>query len=102
MHHSNFSQKNGTNAEKHATTWIHQIKTSVPNNLYLKNRSQDIPYVVYPTVYGDRDQQLQVQPQSEESLSLLVANVVDHTGFIQLRLQLVSQIPWNYKEQRPQ
>lgn len=72
-------------------------------HLFTKNvRSDNIPYVVYPTINGYRDQQLQVKPQSEESVSLLVADVVDHAGFIQLCFQLVSQISWNYKEQRPQ
>ncbi len=59
-----------------------------------KQTDDVIPDVVYPTVYGHRDQQLQVEPQSEE-VGLLIADVMDHTGFIQLRLQLVSQIPWN-------
>lgn len=78
------------------------MKTSVPDNRYMKDRTQNLPYVVYPTVYGYRDQQLQVKPQSEESVSLLVADVVDHAGFIQLRLQLVSQVSWNCKEQHLQ
>lgn len=57
-----------------------------------------IPDVIYPTVYGHRDQQLQVEPQGEEGVCLLIADVMDHTGFVQLRLQLVSQIPWNCNE----
>lgn len=60
----------------------------------------DRPDVVDPTVDGHGDQQLQVEPQREEALSLLVADVVDHRGFVQLGLQLVSQISWNYREQR--
>lgn len=77
-------------------------ETSVRDNPSTKDRTQNIPYVVYPTVYGYGDQQLQVKPQSEERVSLLVADVVDHAGFIQLGLQLVSQISWNCKEQRLQ
>lgn len=65
-----------------------------------KGRTLDKPDVVYPTVYGHGDQQLQVEPQREEAFSLLVADVVDHRGFVQLGLQLVSQISWNYREQR--
>lgn len=49
-----------------------------------------IPYVVHPAVYGDRNQQLQVEPQSEVVLSLLIAEVMGRAGFVQLRLQLVS------------
>lgn len=66
----------------------------------VKGSTLDEPDVVYPTVYGHRDQQLQVEPQREEAFSLLVADVVDHRGFVQLGLQLVSQISWNYREQR--
>lgn len=58
------------------------------------------PDVVYPAIDGYGDQQLQVEPQSEEGVGLLVADVVDHAGFVQLRLQLVSQISRNYDKQR--
>lgn len=59
-----------------------------------------IPYVVDPAVYGHRHQQLQVEPQSEEGVSFLVTDVMNHAGFVQLRLQLVAQIPGYCKEQR--
>lgn len=54
---------------------------------------RDPPDVVDPAVDGDGDEQLQVEPQREERVGLPVADVVHHAGFIQLRLQLVAQIP---------
>lgn len=57
------------------------------------------PDVVYPAVDGVGHQQLQVEPQSEEVFCLLVADVVDDAGFIQFRLQLVPQIPWDCNKQ---
>lgn len=64
----------------------------------IKTPTSHTPDVVYPAVDGHGDQQLQVEPQSEEGVGLLVADVMDHTGFIQLCLQLVPQIPRNCKE----
>lgn len=95
MHHSNFffggGQKNVGDAEKHTSTWLY---ARVPPDLDPK--AGNTPDVVYPTVYGHRHQQLQVQPQGEEGVGLLVADVVDHAGLVQLRLQLVPQISRNY------
>ena len=55
-----------------------------------------LPDVVNPAVYGYWYQQLKVEPECEVLIGLLVADVVDHTGLVQLRLQLVAQVAWNY------
>lgn len=55
-----------------------------------------VPHIINPAINGDWDQQLKVEPESKVIIRLLVADIVDHTGLVQLGLQLIAQVAWNW------
>lgn len=53
----------------------------------------DIPCVVDPTVTSKRQEHVEVQPDGKVIISLAITHPVHHIWLVQLRLQLIPEVP---------
>ena len=59
-------------------------------------RQSVLPNVINPAVYTYWHEHVEVNPQGEPVLSLLVAHPVDQRRLVYLCFQTVPQIPWHW------
>lgn len=55
-----------------------------------------LPNVINPAVYTYRHEHIEVDPQGEPVIRLLIAHPVNQRGLVDLCFQPIPQIPWHW------
>lgn len=76
-----------------------EVKGNTDRGGVVKGQSP-LPNVINPAVYTYGHEHVEVDPQGEPVLRLLVAQPVDQRRLVELGLQTVPQVPWYWTHTR--